>query len=339
MDSNYSEEGNNINCLYQKDPDNYMKFIMLIVITPIICIVGIIGNLLSILTYTRPSLSGCNSFFLVAIAVSDMITITTAAAIYPVEIIIEYFQLINLSRLWHSYINVVYTLSNTGPFLSVYMTIVATMERFICTKCPAWHNTLYNGNRMFIGIVFVVIFSIALNIGKYWEFELHIREECDNLARYYLQPSNLALESTSFQFYSFWLYTSTCCILPFLCLFVMNVIIARSANAVENVGRQYVLTAPFAAHFSKRIIDMRKHQMNKVVVMIVLAFLIFNLPGVILSVWEFVSLDFLTTHWSFYGFFKDAINILTVISASVNFFIYLGFDCKFRETLSGLMKS
>ncbi len=326
----------NTTCLYNFSPDNNQKFILLVIVTPIICLVGLIGNILSILTYTRPNLRCCNSGYLVAIAVSDTITITTATALYPVEIAVEYYQLVGLSRVWHAYINVVYTLSNMGPFMSVYMTIGATLERLFCTKHIKLHTKLYAGNRKYIGYLLVMVFSISLNLGKYWEFEARVRPQCENLSRYYVIPTELAMTSASFQFYSFWLYTLTSCIFPFLCLCVMNIQIANSTTVVEEIGSRSILNLALIAHYTNRISRMRKHQVNKVIIMIVVAFLIFNLPGVILSVWELIDLEYLAIHWSFYGFFKDAINMLTVTSASVNFFIYLGFDSKFRKNLCRL---
>lgn len=267
-------------------PNLWVKFVMLVLATPVICLVGVMGNLLSILAYTRPEMRCSVNWYLVGIAGADILILTTAATIYPVEVFMEYYEVASLSKAWHGYINYMYTLSNMGPLASVYLTMAATLERWVAMRYPEYYERLCGGKKTSGVILSIAILSMAVNLGKFWEFEAIEKHNCTGIARYHLSLTWESENSDAFRFYSIWLSNFVTCVLPFFFLLTMNTLIV-TASVPKLIGRydQTVLLPirPFVNRHFRWVRQSRRKRGNKVVVTVVFAFLIFNFPGQIVN--------------------------------------------------------
>lgn len=60
----------------KQNPNQNLKVVFTEVITPTLCILGIIGNIINLLVLTRKDMQGSTNCFLIALAVSDMLLLT-----------------------------------------------------------------------------------------------------------------------------------------------------------------------------------------------------------------------------------------------------------------------
>lgn len=179
-------------CDYSVSSDIRAKFGLLVVVTPAIYLLGLTANSLSIWVFTRPHMRCPNNWYLTALSFSDILILSTAVALYTVEVLIDYYSILSLASMWYTYIRYVYTLSHICQVASIYLTVAATVERWIAMARPHLYDKLCGGHSTSVAILTVILASVGFCLVKYWEFEVHQRPYCNNLARYYVALSAIA---------------------------------------------------------------------------------------------------------------------------------------------------
>ncbi|KAF6199396.1 hypothetical protein GE061_007422 [Apolygus lucorum] len=141
---------------------------------------GLAGNILSMIIWSRPHLKSTSSVVLVALAVSDTLVILNSIWL---ELAINYSLLKQYRGLpgfdkyviyIHNYYmqwsfilsEVVYRMAATA---SLYLTVIITLERYICICHPFWFEEWCSYSRICKSVAATIVFSIAYRMSNFWE--------------------------------------------------------------------------------------------------------------------------------------------------------------------------
>lgn len=313
-----------LNCSYEKHKWLLSKFYLSSVVATLIAIVGIFGNVTTVVILAQPKMRSSSNLYLTCLAIFDSFLLLTAVLLYPFEYLFEYTDAADLYLFWSSYVRYVYTASHTSQTASVYTTIAVTVERCVATVNPRLAATScacsFHGSFIVVGLVFA--FSIVFNLPRYWELNVTEVTGCRGFGSRKLEMGALLRNNTYATVFGLWVTSIVMVFGPFLLLLVFNGIIVQS---IRRSRQQYRKAGG---------IELRQKIKNAtiILVVIVIIFLICNVWGFVTSLLEYVvGFDQLyRNNEQFYSFSREAINLLAIINSSLNFFIYLIFDKEFR---------
>lgn len=99
-------------------------------------IVGFVGNLISILVYTRPYMKSAVSLLMGALAFYDSLMCLTGMAVFAPPGFYAYFQSRNILTVICYLLVFVYPLALSAQTASVWTLVVITVERYIAVTYP-----------------------------------------------------------------------------------------------------------------------------------------------------------------------------------------------------------
>jgi hypothetical protein len=337
-----------LDCDYHGLTDFTTKFILLLVVTPGLCAFGIVANFANICVFMKKSMRTTNNSLLAALAFCDIGVITTAVLIYSVEVAYDFYGNFSLYRAWIQYLKTVFFVSHVFQCSAVYMTVAATVERWIATGHPKQNYRFCRYKNVWFTVMAVLLGAVAFNIPKYFEIDVVEKPWCDGFAFYGLQPSALARNPTYAQVYTVWMTNLVVMILPFMLLFLLNVLIVvhmkhagsgDSQDALVTISVDMSVVREVKRRETRMKLRSKRREATVVLLVVVLVFLVCNTPGLLLTLLERIDQRFLERNPRFYSYTKDAINVLTIINSVVNFVIYVTFGNDFRKELRGLVDS
>ncbi|CAF5005986.1 unnamed protein product, partial [Rotaria sp. Silwood1] len=130
------------------------------IIMPIIITIGVIGNILNIIILTRPTLRHhpCSYYFL-ALGFNDLfycVSLIYSLLTHGYQIHPEYSSLF--------WCKVLFTIASLLPFISAYLIVLASVDRFCASSTNArlrnWNNTVVARSAILIMITFWCLFHI-----------------------------------------------------------------------------------------------------------------------------------------------------------------------------------
>ncbi|KAL1506670.1 hypothetical protein ABEB36_005993 [Hypothenemus hampei] len=193
--------------------------------TPMIILGGFVGNFLSFLVLSTTHLKmRSSSYYLAALALSDSGYLVTVVVIYCS--VSEFFELYNIE----GFCQFVTYLSSVCSFLSVWLTVAFTTERFIAVRYPLQRQYMCTISRAKT-IVFSLTFIAAITqIHVLWTSGLVLHEEihyCSIKQDYRVLGNITNLLDTMFT-----------CAIPTILILFMNVVIAHSVFKSRNILMQ-----------------------------------------------------------------------------------------------------
>lgn len=125
--------------------------------TPVLVIIGIIGNCLTILVFCKTKLRKLSSsYYLVALAVSDTVFLITLSVVWLRLLTIDIFNK-------HGFCQSMVYLTSVCSFLSVWLVMAFTFERFVAVKYPFLRQSLCTTERAKCSILVLVVIASVLS--------------------------------------------------------------------------------------------------------------------------------------------------------------------------------
>ncbi|XP_060677331.1 probable G-protein coupled receptor 139 [Hemiscyllium ocellatum] len=298
---------------------------------PALAAIGVPANLLAIVILLRGrcELSGCTTYYLVGIAVSDFLVIITGCILNRIGGI--YFRHSTLSTTTACAVSTVMIYTSRDG--SVWLTVAFTIDRFVAICCQSL-KTRYCTEKtasLFIGVVCVL--SCIKNLPSYFVYQpLYIVDGrswfCDFRDSYYNSPAWKSYD---------WLNHILTPILPFLLILLLNAMTVR-----------YILVASSARRRLRGLASQEDTEMANRKRSIILLFTI-SLSFLLLWVTYvgrflyvrvtgeayFSGLDFTDPQF----ILQETTNMLQILSSCNNVFIYAISQNKFRDELKKMMFS
>jgi 7 transmembrane receptor (rhodopsin family) len=277
-------------------------------------VLGILGNILSMIILSRPQMRSSINYLLIGLARCDTILILTSILLFGVPAIYPYTGYLRFyyMRLLPEISRVVYPLAMVAQTSSVYLTLTVTLERYVAVCHPLRARALCTYGRARIYVVVIIVFSICYNVPRYFEVALNEYDDSEFGFVYCITATKLRGDQTYINIYIHWLYLIFIYFIPFLSITFFNLMIYRQVR-IANRERQKLSRT-----------EKREIGLATMLFCVVIVFICCNILALIVNIIE-----------SFTGAIYDRLvktaNLLVTINSSVNFIIYVIFGEKFKR--------
>ncbi|CAB0004714.1 unnamed protein product [Nesidiocoris tenuis] len=214
------------------------EFITNGILLNVVGVLGIMGNVISMIILTRPQMRSSINYLLTGLARCDTVLILTSVFLFGIPAVYKYYQSSFLVgyyfRIYPFLCAVVYPIALMTQTVSVYLTLTVTLERFVAVCHPLRARSLCTYGRARIYVVVIIAFSVVYNLSRFWE--VSIEEEWHpalNMTIYTPVPSPLRNNHLYISIYIHWLYLFFIYFFPFTCLAILNTAIYRQIYVTE----------------------------------------------------------------------------------------------------------
>lgn len=277
-------------------------------------LLGILGNVLSMIILSRPQMRSSINYLLIGLARCDTVLIITSIllfgipAIYPYTGYFRFYSLRLLPQISHA----IYPLAMSVQTASVYLTVTVTLERYVAVCHPLRARALCTYGRAKVYVIVIIIFSVCYNIPRFFEVtHKEFRDEEFGFV-YCIGATNLRANSTYVKVYIHWLYLVFIYFIPFSSITFFNAMIYRQVRKANRERQRLSRT------------EKREIGLATMLFCVVIVFLCCNILALVLNIAE-----------AFYDYINEHIvktsNLLVTINSGVNFIIYVIFGEKFRR--------
>lgn len=224
----------NDSCLDSLGPDTALyRFIVNGVLLNLVGILGILGNVISMIILSRPQMRSSINYLLIGLARIDTVLIITSILLFGLPGIYPYTGLM-FTYFYNVYPHItqlVYPMAMMVQTASVYLTLTVSLERFVAVCHPLRARSLCTYGRARVYVIGIMIFSILYNLPRLFEGTV-ISEfyEKENITVYCVRPTELRKNSLFIEVYVQWCYLVFLYLIPFGCLAVLNAAIYRQVR-------------------------------------------------------------------------------------------------------------
>ncbi|EDV50355.1 FMRFamide receptor [Drosophila erecta] len=295
--------------------NNRIEFWVCGVLINIVGVLGILGNIISMIILSRPQMRSSINYLLTGLARCDTVLIITSILLFGIPSIYPY------TGHFFGYYNYVYPFISPAVFpigmiaqtASIYMTFTVTLERYVAVCHPLKARALCTYGRAKIYFIVCVCFSLAYNMPRFWEvLTVTYPEPGKDVILHCVRPSRLRRSEAYINIYIHWCYLIINYIIPFLTLAILNCLIYRQVKRA-NRERQRLSRS-----------EKREIGLATMLLCVVIVFFMLNFLPLVLNISEafYSTIDHKITKIS---------NLLITINSSVNFLIYIIFGEKFKR--------
>ena len=299
--------------------DNYEKIFRLYLIT-FLCVIGLLGNTMSIVVLRRDPLRREALLMLQALAVADGCYIIVALLRYP-------FQFILHSKEYNEMQLLVFPLVKTFQTVTIWMMLCVTVDRFVHVCWPLRARTWFTPSRRRLLTIAVYITGILYNIPRFFEnCLLEIYNPHDNYTYTVNLLKSFANQDRYVYTYSYGMYIIFLYIVPLTALSYMNVRLIQAIHHSRRFQRE-------SSNQCER--EYSDNNATLVLVIIVLVFVVCQTPELLVRMLTLIQRLGLSNGVNFFQhIFLERFSVfsefLMVLNSSVNFFIYVAFGRRFR---------
>ncbi|XP_046545289.1 FMRFamide receptor-like [Haliotis rubra] len=286
------------------------------VITLLIIVLGLVGNMLTVIVLTNKTMRTSTNCFLMALAIWDSIVLLVT------------FFLISLGEFTEEYkytvfpyiVAFIYPLGLVAQMITIWLTVSFTVERYIAVCHPlkaAGMCTINRARMVIIGVCFV---SLLYNIPRWLEYQvLAFTHPPTNDSCMIIMPTEFNKDPLYNKIYFGWSYFLVMCVIPLVSLAVLNT---------------FLILAVRRSKAQRKDMNVRQSRENNVTIMlisVVLLFMLFQVPALIYNM--AYAIDINAVHSSFGWKILSIIrNFLVNLNSAVNFILYCALGQKFRRT-------
>ncbi|XP_045166710.1 FMRFamide receptor-like [Mercenaria mercenaria] len=290
------------------------------ILLPIICAIGIVGIILTVIVLSRKTMSTSTNSYLISLAMSDLaflLIMATRCIETKLSREIHYHYMLIMN-----YINI-FLLS----FLlaSVWLTVMLAIERYIAICHPLRAMGICTVIRARIIIVLIFICSFLFRLPEFFKIKPYtFYDHCIDKEVPLTQPTDLAFNETFRHIYS-WSDCFFLAVLPFSLLLFLNVCLIREIHRSTNYLRYHLASDSNV----QTIITGEEIKITMMLISVVVVFFICEAPHVILVVMKRLRPD---ERFPNFQLMTNITILLLVLRSSFNFILYCWFSEKFWNT-------
>lgn len=293
------------------------------VLVPIITLIGVIGNSVTIVIMTRRRMRSSTNNYLAALAIVDMLYLLGGFALSLKHY--EFIQEKGLSVYFRCF-PFLLLLTDTCSNTSVWLTATFTVERYIAVCHPIRGKVLCTESRARKAVFCVVLFCFALTLPTPFEYAVVDElDEATNMTKVSLSYSEFGRNELYKKIY-YWLTVVLFTLVPFCLLAVFNAFLVRSVH----ISRRQ------RSKMTQRTDSSRDNQENKITVMliaVVILFFVCQLPTAVTLLYTSIrSPKEGSEQEKLVLILGNIFNFLMSINAAGNFILYCLLSQKYRRT-------
>ena len=317
------------------------RFAIQRVVTLIVVIFGVVGNIFNIAVLTRRWMKSSTNHYLTALAVYDSLYLLLALTMS-----FSHYEAVR-GATWYNRYRLPFgrpltdVCSNTG----VWLTLTFTVERYIGVCLPMKGKVWCTPRRAKYIILVVCLGAFVVTTPEFFEFEM--AEMTDRLNRTVVVPAKTALgEQTSYRLGYYYVNQILFTFLPLLLLLIFNSLLIRAVMYAARQRKTMTKTSDFvtSSMTSTNTSKMERHNRDQqritvMLITVVVVFLVCQLPQAVHKLYnEYLDDTNSMTPWHRTTLMITAnyFNLLVMINCSINFVLYSSFSTKFRMTFRRL---
>ncbi|KAK2172456.1 hypothetical protein NP493_960g03004 [Ridgeia piscesae] len=288
------------------------------VFTNITVLLGMIGNILTIIILSQRAMRSSTNYYLSALAIWDsavlictLLLIGLPGALPPEDVYMTY--------VFAYIVSYIYPIALIAQTATIWLTVSFTVERYIAVCHPLKAATMCTITRAKTVITGVSIGSTLYNIPRWFDYTpTAILSPLSNTT--VVVPSRTAFSQNLIylQVYFSWLYVPIMCIVPLLILLVLNLFLIL---AVRHSQRQ------------RKDMNVRQCRENSITIMlvsIVMVFIVCQVPALVYNLAYAVDNAHVQMNFG-YQILSNLRNFLVNLNSAVNFILYCALGQKFRR--------
>lgn len=286
------------------------------VVAIIVIFLGVIGNFLTLIVLTRPTMHSSTNTFL------------TGLAVWDIMVLFSTLFLITLPELSEAYKGTVlpyvvvyeYPVALISQTSTVWITVSFTVERYIAVCHPLRAARMCTPARARIVIIAVSFASLAFNVCRWFEWKLvedtkqtHGNQTVSVMA---FVNTDFGMSETFKMVYYLYFYPFVMLIVPLSLLAILNTFLV---HAVKRSRQQQI---------TMNVRQSRENNVTLMLVGVVVVFMICQVPALVYniaySINENIEKNF---GWRVLSSMR---NFLVTFNSAINFILYCAFGQKFR---------
>lgn len=299
------------------NPEEEFKAVTLgvFLITLALCLIGIYGNIISIVIFAQPMMRSSINILLTGLSSIDLGILILAIPVFVIPGFDAYKpagHIVPWDYVYAIILRFVYPLIMIAQTSSVWTFVIISVERYLAVCYPLNVNKLMTASRAKWSQLLIVISSVVYNIIRFWEYQPSPKEP--------FYESYLRNNHEYFLIYSTILYLASHFVLPFTVILLLNIKMVKAINE---------------AHRERRRLNPHQSQEYRTAQMIIVVTTMFgvcNTLAFVLNIWEAYQRDlFSTANHRFLAYLiLDISNILILLNSASTFVIYLLYCNRYR---------
>ncbi|KHN81165.1 Rhodopsin, GQ-coupled [Toxocara canis] len=343
---NASEQQLTSECAAKNEGYDVARFALVVYVGTPIAFVGIFFNAILLVMFSSKEHLR-HSFYLLVLAIFDMMICVIYIPFFTIDALAIFQSIETLHHIWHSYVMQLYGLSRVVQFASTYVVLCATIERFVYVSGIQSLNFLITDRGRGATVAVVLLVVLILRVPAFFDYSIVYENRCPPFQDYMFVPYLTAYDD--YIMYNFYVMTILQIFLPFVLLFVLNIVIillTRRRLYQTAYGQHLVEMPRISLMLRKESINKNRMGRNELkyatwtMVAIVFTYLICNSFSLFISVMEnvfsdspiLVNADGSSTQ--FYTITADLISILVALNSLLRLVIYLLCNPQFRLRLT-----
>ncbi|XP_054266654.1 FMRFamide receptor-like isoform X3 [Macrosteles quadrilineatus] len=294
------------------------------VIQPIVVLIGVVGNIVTILVLTRRRMTSSTNTYLTALAFTDLVYLVCMYALsfenHPDLKSVDYLWYWNQ---WKYFLWIV----DCTMGISVWLTAAFTFERYIAVCHPLRGRVFCTEARARRVIIVIYILCLLSTCTTPFEWSIEVKDGmvCKKM-------TELAMDQT-YKNYLYWFWAAMFVFVPLVIIAIFNTFLIEAVHRSkrQRSGLTQQIEPRDCANSS------RQRQENKItttLIAVVILFIVCQTPAAImLVVYIFYSPDKSTPAGAIMLGLGNIFNFLTTVNASSNFLLYCVMSDKYRRTL------
>lgn len=216
------------------DISSFYRFILNGIMLNLIGVLGIVGNIISMIILSRPQMRSSINCLLIGLARIDTTLIITSILLFGLPGIYPYTKTM-FTYYYHvlpRLVPIVYPLAMMLQTASAYLTLTVSLERFVAVCHPLRARSLCTCGRARIYVIAIMVFSFIYNLPRFWEAVV-VPESYPgtNITIRCAIPSKLRSENSDYiSAYVHWCYLIFIYLIPFFSLAVLNLAIYKQVG-------------------------------------------------------------------------------------------------------------
>nr|AKQ63037.1 orphan G-protein coupled receptor 28 [Platynereis dumerilii] len=286
----------------------------------IIAVLGLIGNVFSIIVLGNRRMMSSTSCYLIALGVFDSVVLISLVLFFSLPTF--YIATGKLESYYRAYPYMhpyAYPTALIAQTCSIYTTVAFTVERWIAVCRPLRAAKMCTISRARKSILIIMFCSIVYNIPRMLEYRTtHEFDPNTNTTRVTNTKTALGADPTFQHIYFIYMHIFVMLLIPFTTLAVLNILLIRAVKQSEHATGK-------VSNKTKR-----ENSLTVMLISVVVVFLICQVPSIVDNIFTATLNDNILYQPPFVKLTTIS-GLMVIANSATNFYLYCVFGRKFRR--------
>ncbi|XP_052253167.1 FMRFamide receptor-like [Dreissena polymorpha] len=288
------------------------QFITGLIIYPVLCFPGILGNMLSLIVLFHKDMSTSTNVYLSALAISDTVKLINDL-LYFVVILMKQIQAENAGQVMSQLYPYAHYIFNFAVCVTAWLTVSIAIERYISVCHPTRAKSICTISRARNTSISVFIVMLVLSVPSALRYHaVRIEDVSINVTCYKVEPTALGQNQSFMKPYT-WIQNLFRSIVPLVVLIFLN------ARIIRELKRERVKGKTLSG----------RNRITLIMIIIIIVFLVCITPDAVMSM--FFGFGYAEENNIVKGI-REITDSLLAVNSAFNFVLYCTLSKQFRDT-------